>query len=85
MASMPLDGKVRKALVIQKAALYCIFFSSIMFLMVGVPLKNYSWNPYRTIGRTQVLYRSRFWIGRRPHKEFSSIFMVLRIKRHFVA
>jgi len=60
MASIPLDDKVWKALVIQRAAFYCIFFSSAMFLMVGAPLKNHSWNPYKAMGRTQVLYRSCF-------------------------
>jgi len=42
MASIPLDGKVQKAPVIQRAALHCIFFSLDMFLMIGVPLKNHS-------------------------------------------
>jgi len=51
MASMPSDGEVWKAPVIQRAALRCIFFSSVMFLTMGAPLKNYSWNPYRTMGR----------------------------------
>ena len=60
IASILLDGEVRKAPVIQKAALCCIFFSSVMFLMVGAPLKNHSWNPYRVMDRTQVLYRSCF-------------------------
>ena len=60
MASMPSDGKVQKAPVIQRAALRCIFFSSVMFLTIGAPLKNHSWNPYRAMGRMQVLYKSRF-------------------------
>jgi len=42
MALMPLDGEVQNAPVIQRAALCCIFFNSVMFLMIGVPLKNYS-------------------------------------------
>jgi len=42
MASMPSDGEVRKASVIQRAALHCIFFSSVMFFMVGAPLKNHN-------------------------------------------
>jgi len=42
MVSMPSDGEVRKALVIQRAALCCIFFSSVMFLTIGAPLKNHS-------------------------------------------
>jgi len=42
MALMPLDREVWKAPVIQRAALCCIFFNSVMFLMIGVPLKNYS-------------------------------------------
>jgi len=60
IASMPSDGKVQKAPIIQRAALHCIFFSSVMFLMIGVPLKNHSWNPYRAMDRMQVLYKSRF-------------------------
>jgi len=42
MASMPSDGEVRKAPVIQRAALRCIFFSSVMFFTMGVPLKNHN-------------------------------------------
>jgi len=60
MASMPSDGEVRKAPVIQRAALCCIFFSSVMFLTIGAPLKNHSWNLYRAMGRMQVLYKSHF-------------------------
>jgi len=60
IASMPSDGEVRKAPVIQRATLHCIFFSSVMFLMIGVPLKNHSLNPYRAMGRMQVLYKSHF-------------------------
>jgi len=60
MASMPSDREVRKAPVIQRAALRCIFFSSVMFLTIGALLKNHSWNPYRAMGRIQVLYRSYF-------------------------
>ena len=60
MASMPSDGEVRKAPVIQRATLCCIFFSSVMFLTIGALLKNHSWNPYRTMGRMQVLYKSHF-------------------------
>jgi len=60
MASMPSDREVQKVPVIQRAALRCIFFSSVMFLMIGAPLKNHSWNPYRAMGRMQVLYKSHF-------------------------
>jgi len=42
MASMPLNGEVWKASVIQRAALHCIFFSLLVFLTTGVSLKNYS-------------------------------------------
>jgi len=42
MSSMPLDGEVQKASVIQRAALHCIFFNLLMFLTIGVPLKNHS-------------------------------------------
>jgi len=51
IASMPLDGEVRKAPVIQRAAFRCIFFSLVMFFTIGAPLKNHSWNPYRAMGR----------------------------------
>jgi len=60
MASTPSDEEVWKAPVIQRAALHCIFFSSVMFLTIGAPLKNHSWNPYRAMGRMQVLYKSHF-------------------------
>jgi len=85
IALMPLDREVWKAPIIQRATLCCIFFSSLMFLTIGALLKNHSWNPYRAMSRTQVLYKRRFWIGKRPLEEFPSIFMVLRVKRHFVA
>jgi len=42
MALMPSDGEVRKAPVIQRAALCCIFFSSVMFFTMGAPLKNHN-------------------------------------------
>jgi len=42
MASMPSDGEVQKAPVIQRAALRCIFFSSVMFFKMGAPLKNHN-------------------------------------------
>jgi len=64
MASMSSDGNVQKIPVIQRAALYCIFFSSDMFLIREVPLKNHSWNSYRAIDKTHVLYKRHFWIGR---------------------
>ena len=60
MASMPSEGKVQKALVIQRAALRCIFLSSYMLLAVGAPLKNQSWNLYRAIGSMHVLYSKHF-------------------------
>jgi len=60
MASIPSDREVQKAPVTQRAALRCIFFSLLMFLIIGVPLKNHSWNPYRAMGRMQVLYKSCF-------------------------
>jgi len=85
IASMPSDREVQKVPVIQRAALRCIFFSSVIFFTIGAPLKNHSWNPYRAMGRMQVLYKSRFWMGGRPLEELSSIFMALRVERHFVA
>ena len=42
MALTPLDGEVQKASVIQRAALHCIFFNSLMFLTIEAPLKNHS-------------------------------------------
>ena len=42
MASIPSDGEVRKASVIQRATLCCIFFSSVMFFTIEAPLKNYN-------------------------------------------
>jgi len=42
MASIPSDSKVRKVPVIQRTALCCIFFSSVRFFTMGVPLKNQS-------------------------------------------
>jgi len=42
IALMLLDGEVWKAPVIQRTALCCIFFNSVMFLTIGVPLKNHS-------------------------------------------
>jgi len=42
MALMPLDEEVWKTPVIQRAVLRCIFFNLVMFLTMGVPLKNYS-------------------------------------------
>ena len=85
MASIPSEGDVRKAPVIQRAALLCIFFNLVMFLTIEVPLKNQSWNLYRVMDRMQVLYSKRFWIGRRSLEEFPSIFMALRVDKHLVA
>jgi len=42
MALILSDSEVRKAPVIQRAALCCIFFSSDIFLMIGMALKNHS-------------------------------------------
>jgi len=42
IASMPLDREVQKAPVIQRAALCCIFFNSVMFFTIGMLLKNHS-------------------------------------------
>jgi len=42
MASIPSDGEVQKAPVIQRAVLRCIFFSSVMFFTMGAPLKNHN-------------------------------------------
>jgi len=42
MALIPSDGEVRKAPVIQRATLCYIFFNLVIFLTIGVPLKNYS-------------------------------------------
>jgi len=42
IASMPSDGEVQKAPVIQRAVLCCIFFSSVMFFTMGALLKNHN-------------------------------------------
>ena len=42
MALMPSDGEVWKMPVIQRTALCCIFFNSVMFLTIGALLKNHS-------------------------------------------
>jgi len=55
-----------------------------MFFKMGAPLKNQSWNPYKVIGKTQVLYNNLFWMGSRPLEEFPNIFMALRVDIHFV-
>jgi len=52
--------------------------------MIGMPLKNHSWNLYRAMGKMQILYRSCFWIGKRPWEEFPRIFIALRVERYFV-
>jgi len=85
IASMPLEGDVWKVPVIQRAALHCIFFSSLIFFTIGVPLKNHKLNPYIAMGRMQVLYRSHFCVGSKPYEELPSIFMALSMKRHLVA
>ena len=42
IASTPSDGEVQKVPVIQRTALRCIFFNSVIFLIIGAPLKNHS-------------------------------------------
>jgi len=42
MASMSSDGEVQKTPMIQRIALHCIFFNSVMFLTIGMLLKNHS-------------------------------------------
>jgi len=42
IASTPLDKEVQKVPVIQRTALCYIFFNSVMFLIIGAPLKNHS-------------------------------------------
>ena len=84
IASMPSEGDVQKAPVIQRVALHCIFFSLLAFLTIGVPLKNQRLNPYIAIGRMQVLYSSHFCIGSKPCEELPSIFIALRVERHLV-
>jgi len=51
IALMPSEGDVQKAPVIQRAALHCIFFSSLTFLTIRAPLKNHRLNPYITMDR----------------------------------
>jgi len=76
---------MQKALVIHKAALHCIFFNSVIFLIVGVPLKNHSWNPYSTIGRMHILYKRCFYNGKILLDELPSIFIAFNVKRYLVA
>jgi len=85
IASILLEGDVQKVPVIQRAALRCIFLSSLIFLMIGVPLKNQRLNPYNAMGKMQVLYRTHFCMRSMPREELSSIFMALRVERHLVA
>jgi len=85
IASIPLEGDVQKAPVIQRAALCCIFFNLLIFLTIRAPLKNQRLNLYSAMGKMQVLYRSCFCMGSMPRKELSSIFMALRVERHLVA
>jgi len=84
MALMSLESDMQNVPVIQRTARFCIFFSSLMFFKVGALLKNQSWNLYKVIGKTQVLYSSLFWMGSRPLEKFSNIFMALRVDIHFV-
>jgi len=63
MASMPLVEDVRKAPMIQRAALYCIFLSLLTFLTIRMSLKNQRLNLYSAIDRMQVLYMSQTSFG----------------------
>jgi len=85
IASTPSEGDVRKGSVIYKAALHCIFFNSVMFFIVGAPLKNYNWKLYKAIRMMHVLYRRHFCVGKSPLDKLPSIFMALRVERHLVA
>jgi len=85
IALIPSEGDVRKVLVIQRAAFHCILFNSLMFLTIGAPLKNQRLNPYNTMDKMHVLYRSHFCMGSMPREELPSIFMALRVERHLVA
>ena len=85
IASIPSEGDIWKVPVIQKATLYCIFFSSLTFFIIEAPLKNHRLNSYIAMGRMQVLYRSCFCMGSKPCEELPSIFMALRVERHLVA
>jgi len=85
IASILSEGDVRKAPVIQRAAFHCIFFSLLMFLMIGASLKNQRLNLYSVMGKMHVLYRSHFCMGNMPCEELPSIFMALRVERHLVA
>ena len=84
IASMPSEGDIQKALVIQRTALHCIFLSLLIFLTIRAPLKNQRLNLYNAMGKMQVLYKSRFCIGSMPQEELLSIFMALRVERHLV-
>jgi len=85
ITSMPLEEDVQKAPVIQRAALCCIFLSSLIFLTIRAPLKNQRLNLYNAMDKMQVLYRSCFCMGSMPQEELPSIFMALRVEGHLVA
>jgi len=85
IASILSEGAVQKVPVIQRATFRCILFNSLIFLMIGAPLKNQRLNPYSAMGKIHVLYRSCFCMGSMPREELPSIFMALRVKRHLVA
>jgi len=84
MASIPANGAVLKAPVIQSAALYCILLRSLMLFDIHEPLKNQSWNLYVAMSRMHVWYSRCFRRGSRPCDELPSIFMALRAERHLV-
>jgi len=58
---IPKEGEVWKAAKIQRAALCCIFLSSLSGYNKEALLKYHSKNPYSTIGRIHVLYKSFLW------------------------
>jgi len=66
IASIPSEGAVQKAPVIQRAVFRYILFNSLIFLTIGAPLKNQRLNLYSAMGKMHILYRSRFCMGSMP-------------------
>ena len=51
IASMPSEGDIQKAPVIQRTALHCIFLSLLIFLTIRAPLKNQRLNLYNAMDK----------------------------------
>jgi len=56
-----------------------------MWYLVRTFLKNYSWKPYRVMGRMHMRYSSHLWRGESPLVELPSNFMDLIVEMLLVA